>query len=55
VMNALNSKKLVRPRNCSVCHKPCKPQAHHFDYSKPLEVVWVCKACHTEFHWGNCL
>jgi len=55
VMNALKLKKLTRPESCSVCHKPCRPEGHHFDYSKPLEVVWVCKACHTEFHWGNCL
>ena len=37
--------------------KPCvfcgnvKVQAHHHDYSKPLDVVWVCFKCHREkFH-----
>ena len=55
VRTAIKCRHLVRPKSCSVCKTSCKPEAHHFDYSKPLEVVWVCKACHTEFHWGNCL
>src|SRR3990167_3115748 len=25
-------------------------EAHHKDYAKPLEVVWLCKAHHTELH-----
>lgn len=37
---------LTRPSNCSKCGKRCKPDAHHADYSKPLEVTWLCRACH---------
>lgn len=28
-------------------------QAHHDDYNKPLEVRWLCQACHHEWHKVN--
>jgi hypothetical protein len=43
---ALKKGELVRPDRCSKCGKVCKPEAHHPDYSKPLEVEWLCKPCH---------
>lgn len=27
--------------------------AHHPDYSKPLEVVWLCPQCHMQLHHGK--
>lgn len=38
-------------------HEPCvkcgevQSQGHHNDYSKPLEVVWLCKVHHGQAHW----
>lgn len=45
---ALRSGKLV-PQPCADCGKPsaCK---HHEDYSKPLEVTWLCDVCHRVRH-----
>lgn len=41
---------LIRPEICHSCKIQCKPQAHHHDYEKPLEVVWLCRKCHGEEH-----
>lgn len=42
--------KLIRPEVCSFCGKSCEPQAHHPDYTKPTEVIWLCVKCHSELH-----
>lgn len=34
---------------CEICGEK-KVQGHHPDYSKPLEVVWLCDLCHRELH-----
>lgn len=47
---ALRSGKLIRPDICSECGVGCKPDAHHEDYLKRLEIVWLCKTCHTAKH-----
>lgn len=44
---------LVRPGHCSKCEKACKPDGHHPDYDKPLEVVWLCRKCHFAEHAPN--
>lgn len=42
--NAVRDGKLVR-KPCEICGKE-KSEAHHEDYSKPLEVIWLCKQHH---------
>lgn len=48
VARAIKSGKL-KQYTCESCEDP-KSQAHHEDYSKPLEVVWLCSKCHTQRH-----
>ncbi|ARG95504.1 hypothetical protein B1T50_04685 [Mycobacterium kansasii] len=36
-------------QSCQVCGD-AKSQAHHDDYSKPLEVVWLCALHHKARH-----
>jgi hypothetical protein len=45
--NAVRDGRLEKPASCSVCNRSgVRLDGHHFDYSKPLEVVWCCVACH---------
>lgn len=37
---------------CEVCQNS-KSQAHHEDYSKPLQVIWLCSKHHGERHRKN--
>lgn len=39
---------VVKPHPCWVCRK--KAQAHHPDYSRPLDVVWLCPQHHKAAH-----
>jgi hypothetical protein len=41
---------IIRPDKCSKCGVRCKPHGHHEDYTKPLEVVWLCASCHQRRH-----
>lgn len=47
---------LVRPSTCEECRaRPRRKirapiSAHHPDYAKPLEVVWLCRSCHNKKH-----
>lgn len=49
--NAIKQGKLIRPNRCSKCQAKCRAVAHHEDYSKPLEVTWVCHECHMDIHY----
>lgn len=34
--------------NCSQCGSDYFIEGHHEDYSKPEEVIWLCKFCHNK-------
>ena len=48
VSNAVRDGKLLR-MDCAFCGSS-KTIAHHHDYSKPLDVSWLCTPCHIRFH-----
>lgn len=48
VCNAIRSGLLTR-QSCGICGA-YKTEAHHEDYSKPLDVVWLCKKHHMARH-----
>lgn len=47
VSNAIRSGKLLK-QPCKICGEPA--HAHHDDYTKPLEVTWLCPTHHMRLH-----
>lgn len=39
----------MKKKPCGVCGN-IKVEAHHQDYTKPLEVLWLCRKHHAEQH-----
>lgn len=49
VSYALRVGRLVK-QNCQTCGASEDICAHHEDYSKPLDVTWLCRSCHVKHH-----
>lgn len=50
VARAVKRGQLAKPTACSRCDDTYRVEAHHDDYSKPLDVMWLCTACHRVRH-----
>lgn len=48
VNNAVRDGRLFK-EPCAICGE-AEVHAHHRDYSKPLDVVWLCAKCHHRLH-----
>lgn len=48
--NALRAGKITKPERCEKCNGTYGIHGHHDDYSKPLQVKWLCRFCHGERH-----
>lgn len=47
---AVRAGAITRPSSCQGCGCPDtehRIEAHHYDYSKPLDVIWLCTPCHS--------
>lgn len=49
VGNALRDGKIFK-EPCLFCEATENIHGHHRDYSKPLDVVWLCAKCHQRLH-----
>jgi hypothetical protein len=47
---ALRSGRILKPELCEGCGERKRLTGHHEDYSKPLDVRWLCYACHGKEH-----
>ena len=47
---AVRRGKVARPSACPKCGGGGVIDGHHFDYSKPLEVEFMCRPCHVKQH-----
>ena len=47
---AIKAGEITRPGACSGCgasSDDVKIEAHHHDYTRPLDVIWLCPKCHS--------
>ena len=52
--DSLRRGKINKPNKCQDCKKIFnirKIHAHHNDYLKPLDIVWICVSCHLKRHY----
>jgi ribosomal protein S27AE len=40
---------ILKRQKCQNCNSETA-QAHHLDYTKPKQVVWLCRKCHLGEH-----
>lgn len=50
VSNAIKLGWITRASECSQCSSTEKIEGHHEDYTRPLDVIWLCFKCHRILH-----
>ena len=53
ISNAIKNGKLIKQNYCSECNSTLKIEAHHDDYTKPMDIRWLCELCHIRWHRHN--
>lgn len=52
--NAVRRGEIIKPSHCQDCQTEClgkkELHGHHEDYTKPLDVIWLCVSCHYKRH-----
>lgn len=56
VNDEVSAGRIIKPLTCTRCNKKLQSTrniiGHHNDYTKPLDIYWVCQKCHKELHTG---
>jgi hypothetical protein len=47
---AIRIGQLVKPFHCERCPDPGPLTVHHLDYTRPLDIEWLCRTCHDREH-----
>ena len=50
VYEAVRLGKIERPERCEGCGRGVRLHGHHDDYTKPLQIRWLCGSCHRLAH-----
>lgn len=54
VARAIKNKSIIRPAACENCSRgETRIYGHHQDYTRPLDVNWLCGRCHRRVHVGR--
>jgi hypothetical protein len=53
--NALRRGEIPKIEHCQNCNSTENIHAHHGDYGKPLDVVWLCSLCHGKTRRYACM
>jgi hypothetical protein len=47
---AVHYGKVIKPDACERCGTKGRVEGHHHDYTKALDVEWLCRSCHVAHH-----
>ena len=41
---------ITKSKTCNKCNLETPIEAHHYDYARSFDVLWLCKSCHEWLH-----